>query len=162
MPRLFVRGLKAGAFLALMLAAVLAPDGGTPRLWLYDENRQLVLSAGTEAFSIGFTHSINLSPVDEEFSIAADGTLVLERELFNQFGTGMPSGEEDGVHMEGGRYVTRPGRKFSELALRVSPVPGHVLRLGGREYELTRWAPVSGLLFLRATALIGIGRTHRN
>lgn len=75
---------------------------------------------------------------------------MLQRMLFEQLSTGMPSGDDDGFAVEGGRFATRPHRSLRELQLRVSPVPGHVLTVGGVTKPLTRWAPPGGLLILRA------------
>ncbi len=155
MPRLFMRRFKATACMILSGAALLSIGDSAPRLWLYDEGRQLVMSARTDSFSVRFIHSINLSPVDEDFSLSSDGALVLVRERFDQFGTGMPTGEDDGVGMEDGRYVTRPLRRFPEIALRVLPVPGHILSIRERTTAFTRWAPAGGLLILRAKPFIG-------
>ena len=102
-----------------------------------------------EGFRITFIHSINLSPVDEVFSIAPDGTIILERMLFDQFSTGMPSGDDDGFVIKGGRFVTYPGRAMNEIALRVSPLAGHTMTIRGKTVPLTRWAGTGSLLRLR-------------
>jgi len=130
-----------------------------PRLWIFDEQGQALASMRTpQGFSLHFIHSINLSPVDEEFVMTDDGRLLLNRVLFDQFGTGMPTGEEDGVSMEEGRYATRPLRTFPDIALRVSPVPGHELRIGDTPLAFSRWAKPGGLLILRAMPGYGFGR----
>ncbi len=134
--------------LVLMSAVFVFAD--RPRLWIFDGRGQALASyRAPRGFSLHFIHSINLSPVDEEFTVTGAGELLLYRVLFDQFGTGMPTGEEDGVRMEEGRYATRPLRAYPELPLRVSPVPGHELRIGGVHLALTRWAKPGGLLILR-------------
>lgn len=124
--------------------------GPRPALAIYDETRTpLAAVAAPEGFALSFIHSINLSPVDEEFVIEGD-ELVLVKTLFEQLSTGMPSGDEDGFAIEDGKFVTRPGRRFREIQVRISPVPGHKLSVGGRIRPLTRWAPPGGLLILKA------------
>jgi hypothetical protein len=151
-------GFKA-TLCALMLLSAVFIAFDEPRLWIFDEQgRALASMRALQGFSLHFIHSINLSPVDEEFVITGDRRLLLNRVLFDQFGTGMPTGEEDGVSMEGGRYATRPLRIFSEIALRVSPVPGHELRLGDAPLALSRWAKPGGLLILRAAPGYGLRR----
>jgi len=123
--------------------------GPHPALRIHDESGLLLTTIGVpDGFTISYIHSINLTPVDEVFSIA-DGMLRLDREIFEQLSTGMTSGDEDGFAVENGKFVTRPRRHFAEVALRVSPVPGHVLKVGGQQRPLTVWAPISGLLLLR-------------
>ncbi|HUW70226.1 MAG TPA: DUF1850 domain-containing protein [bacterium] len=123
--------------------------GPHPALRIHDESGLLLTTIGVpDGFTISYIHSINLTPVDEVFSIV-DGMLRLDREIFEQLSTGMTSGDEDGFAVEDGKFVTRPRRLFTEIALRVSPVAGHVLDVGGLVRPLTVWAPISGLLFLR-------------
>ena len=138
--------------IAVMLACAASVGrwaGPHPALRIHDESGLLLTTIGVpDGFTISYIHSINLSPVDEVFAIA-DGALLLEREVFEQLSTGMTSGDEDGFAVENGKFVTRPMRRFADIAIRVSPVPGHVLRVGRIIRPLTGWAPVSGLLLLR-------------
>lgn len=140
------------AAIALACAASLGRWAGPrPALRVYSGSGQLLATApAAGGFALSFIHSINLTPVDEEFSVSAGGELVLERMLFDQLSTGMPSGDEDGFELAGGRFATRPGRRYGSISLRVSPVPGHVLSAGGRVRPLSAWAPPGGLLELRA------------
>lgn len=102
-----------------------------------------------DGFRVSFIHSINLSPVDEDFRIAQDGAIILERMIFDQFSTGMPSGDDDGFVVKDGRFVTYPGRSMNEIALRVSPLAGHTMTIEGKTLPLTRWAGIGSLLRLR-------------
>lgn len=102
-----------------------------------------------DGFRITFIHSINLSPVDEDFRVAPDGTIILERMIFDQFSTGMPSGDDDGFVVQDGRFVTYPERAMNEIALRVSPLAGHTMTIRGKTVPLTRWAGIGALLRLR-------------
>jgi hypothetical protein len=134
----------------LALAASMAPwVGPRPALVLLDEARRpLSTIAVPHGFTVSFIHSINLSPVDEEFIVDGSGRILLERMLFDQLSTGMPSGDEDGFAVEGGRFATKARRRFEEIQVRVSPVAGHTLSHDGKTQPLTRWAPVGGLLIL--------------
>ena len=87
--------------------------------------------------------------MDEDFSVAPDGTIVLERMYFDQFSTGMPSGSDDGFVVKDGRFVTYPGRTMKDIALRVSPLAGHTMTIRGKTVPLTRWAGTGSLLRLR-------------
>jgi hypothetical protein len=122
-----------------------------PILRIFGESGILEASIPVQdGFTISFVHSVNLSTVDEDFIANNDGSITLVRERFDQLSTGMPSGGEDGFSIENGRFVTRPYRRFPEVAFRVSPVAGHLLRIGEHERPLTNWAPVSGLLVFSA------------
>lgn len=125
---------------------------GGAALRLYGGDGTVLATVDARAgFTLGYLHSINLSPVDEDFSIGGDGMLTLWRLRFGQLSTGMPSGDEDGFALEGERFVTRPNRAYRSIQLRVSPVPGHELRLtDGKAFPLTRWAPPGGLIVLEA------------
>ncbi|TFG82044.1 MAG: DUF1850 domain-containing protein [Spirochaetales bacterium] len=137
------------SILILMAAFAYRTTGRFLRITAED-GRPIATIPAKNGFDLSFIHSINLSPVDEEFTMRKNGILVLDKVSFDQFGTGMPTSKEDGVRFEGGRYVTKPARRFKEIPVRVSPVPGHELRIDGRRYALTRWAPPSGLLLFIA------------
>jgi hypothetical protein len=102
-----------------------------------------------DGFALTFIHSINLSPVDEYFYVDSGGTIVMDRMVYNQMSTGMPSGDEDGFAIENGRFVVRPQRHLAELAIRVSPVPGHAFVTNGKRRELTRWGSPGALLIIK-------------
>ncbi len=140
------------AALALAIAAsILRWVGARPAIILLDESRRVVSTIPVEdRFTISYIHSINLSPVDEEFTIDGTGEIVLKKVSFDQLSSGMPSDDQDGFAVEGGRFITRPERRFNEIQLRVSPVPGHTLEIHGMVRPLTRWAPIGGLLIFRS------------
>jgi hypothetical protein len=137
---------------ALALAASLFRwVGPRPAIIILDESRRVVSTIPViDRFTISYIHSINLSPVDEEFQIDDTGEIVLRKVSFNQLSSGMPSDDQDGFSVEGGRFVTRPERHFNEIQLRVSPVPGHTLEINGKIRPLTRWTPIEGLLIFRS------------
>jgi len=148
--------IRSVAVMLACAASILRWAGPTPMLRVYGESGILHASIPVQdGFTITFVHSVNLSPVDEEFVANDDGSITLVRERFDQLSTGMPSGDEDGFAIENARFVTRPNRRFPEIAIRVSPVAGHMLRTGNRERPLTYWAPVSGLLVFSAAEKSG-------
>jgi hypothetical protein len=149
---------KTAVILTLgILASILYGTSLGPELRIQAEDSLILGTIQVpDGFRIRFIHSINLSPVDEEFRIAQEGTIILERMVYDQFSTGMPSGDDDGFVVEGGRFVTYPGRSMNEIALRVSPLEGHTMTYGGRTVPLTHWADKGALLRLR-----GVNR-HRD
>jgi len=141
--------------IALALAASLVRwVGARPAIVLLDESRRVMSTVPVQdGFTISYVHSINLSPVDEEFIVDESGEIVLKRVSFDQLSSGMPSGDEDNFAVENGRFTTKPDRRFNEIQLRVSPVPGHNLEINGNKRPLTRWAPIGGLLIFRSAAV---------
>ncbi|MBN2873834.1 MAG: DUF1850 domain-containing protein [Spirochaetales bacterium] len=141
-------GIAVALALAVSTARVAIP---APAFRIFNEaGMPLATIIAPGGFTLSFIHSINLSPVDEDFIIEEAGVLRLMRVHFNQLSTGMPSGDEDGFMVQDGRFVTSPERALDEVAVRVSPVPGHTLSIGGKVRPLTTWAPVGGLLVFRA------------
>lgn len=143
--------IRSVAVVFACAASILRWAGPEPTLRIFGESGILQASIPVQdGFTISFVHSVNLSAVDEEFIANDDGSITLVRERFAQLSTGMPSGDEDGFAIENGRFVTKPNRRFPEIAVRVSPVAGHLLRTGNQERPLTYWAPVAGLLVFSA------------
>lgn len=143
--------IRSVAVVLACAASILRGAGPVPILRIFGESGILEASIPVQdGFTISFVHSVNLSTVDEDFIANNDGSITLVRVRFDQLSTGMPSGDEDGFAIERGRFVIKPDRHFPEIAVRVSPVPGHLLRTGNRERPLTNWAPVSGLLVFSA------------
>lgn len=144
-------------------ATILRWAGPIPTLRIYDAS-DLVLATilVPDGFGLSFIHSINLSPVDEDFSVQNDGSIMLERVVFDQMSTGMPSGDENGFRILDGRFCTTPLLRLPEIGVRVSPVPGHVLRVRGTTQPLTRWAPISGLLVFRTAPHYVVAATHED
>ena len=109
---------------------------------------RLVCKNGT--FVHRYVHSVHLSDVDEEYSIEADGTLRLTASRFDTLGVGIPFDADGGFSLEGNRFVLRMDRRYRSLPIRVSPLPGHVVITGGREYALSSWVDKEELVILEA------------
>lgn len=152
MPRSFTakRNKKPAFILTLgILASLLYGAGPVPMLRIRAEDNIILGTIWVpDGFRIRFIHSINLSPVDEEFRIAPGGAIILKRMMYDQFSTGMPSGDDEGFVIEEGRFATYPDRSMREIALRVSPLKGHTITYRGKTVALTRWAETGSLLRL--------------
>ena len=58
----------------------------------------------------------------------------------------MPNDAEGGFRLEDGRFVLALSRRFESIDVRVSPVPGHGIRLGETMLQFTDWAPAGSLI----------------
>lgn len=103
-------------------------------------------------FSHVFTHSFHLTPVEERFEIGPDGSLRLHELRYESLGVGMPEDAELGFRLEEGVFVLSMDRRFKEVPIMVSIVPGHGILAGGELLPFDRWVPPGGLLVLRGRA----------
>jgi hypothetical protein len=139
----------------LIAAAVVLIPLFSPRLALQVEEMrsgvklyQAPVKEGDE-FSIEFVHSVERTPVKEVFRIEQDHNIYLVETEYESFGAGLPTMPYEGEEsvLEGGKIrITGMRRKIEPFLVAVSPVPGHVLAVGGEETALASLAePGTGL-----------------
>ncbi len=138
----------AGLALLLVLPRV-------PTLVLRDGRGAVVARIPCEGggFVHRYVHSVHLSEVDEEYSIERNGILHLTASRFDTLGVGIPYDEECGFSLLDGRFELRMDRRYPSLPVRVSPLSGHAILTGGREYPLTDWFAPGDLVVLTARRL---------
>lgn len=85
-----------------------------------------------ERVELRYTHSVERTPVIEEFRAERDG-LHLVAMRFSSQGAGLPT---QGYTREGDHFVLRTDRKIGTLPLRVSRIAGHRLRVGIDDVDL--------------------------
>ena len=92
-----------------------------------------------EAFSIRYTHSVNLTPVTDTLRFTGQG-LVLESTLFTSYGWGMPVlADGIGSHFENtpeGFLITGIDRAQPDVPILLQQVPDHHLLYRDREISL--------------------------
>lgn len=102
-----------------------------------------------DEFAIEFVHSVERTPVKEVFRIEKDRKIYLVETEYESFGAGLPTmpGEGEKSVLEGGKIrITGMRRKLDPFLVAVSPVPGHILTIGGEEVVLADLAkPGTGL-----------------
>lgn len=139
-------------WMAALGIAAYAAAPRVPVLVLRDESGQvrarIVCTDGR--FVHRYVHSVHLSDVDEEYGIDPDNTLHLAATRFDTLGVGIPYDAEGGFSVEGNRFVLKMNRRFRSLPIRVSPLPGHMIIAGGREYPLTEWFAPEDLVTVEA------------
>lgn len=100
-----------------------------------------------------YVHSVHLSDVDEEYRIEPDGTLRLLATRFDTLGVGIPYDAENGFTLLDGRFELKMDRCYRSLPIRMSPMPGHVILIGGRTYPLADWFVPGDLVVISANHL---------
>ncbi|NLB73349.1 MAG: DUF1850 domain-containing protein [Firmicutes bacterium] len=102
-----------------------------------------------DGFVLEFVHSVERTPVKEVFRIERDGKIYLVETEYESFGAGLPTmpDEREESVVEGGKIrITGMRREIEPFLVAVSPVPGHVLTVGGEEVVLASLAkPGTGL-----------------
>ncbi|WP_053955453.1 DUF1850 domain-containing protein [Inediibacterium massiliense] len=88
-------------------------------------------------FTIGYTHSVLLTPVEEFFQVKDSHKLFLYETIYESFGVGLPYSQEEGdFQIKDGKFILKIQRNFDAIHLRVSPIPKHWLSVGDHRYEL--------------------------
>ena len=92
-----------------------------------------------DAFSIGFLHSVNKSPVTDFYEIRKDGIYVVKT-VYYGFGAGVQTELEEGQTLsygdDGSMIITGFNKRIDNLIYFVGTVSDHILSLGGKEISL--------------------------
>jgi hypothetical protein len=136
--------ILAAAIIALSITAL-------PAIEVFNDQGKKIASIPVSdgRFAHHYIHSIHKTPVDEEFEIHGK-TLELVRLRYDTYGVGMPSDGGEAFHIEDNRFVVDMTRKFERIDIRVSPIAGHGLVIGGVLHPFTDWVPVESLVTIRA------------
>ncbi len=132
------------ALLLLALPLLIMPTGGTPsaagtaggqlRLQLKDSEGAVLLSLAVKngfVFGIRFIHSVAQSPVEEWFAVE-DGTIFLEKTVYQDFGAGLPHEPGPGQTMtcaDGHVVISGYHRRLASFDVRVGRIARHTLLL---------------------------------
>ena len=137
------------AFILVLSYALISRDSAT--LTIKDANGMSVRHLGLQdgRFVHRFTHSVHMTPVDEEF-IISNGFLVLQRLRYDSYGVGMPTDGGESFRIEDNRFVIDMERSFERIDIRVSHLPGHGIEIGGIFYSFLEFAPSESLITLEA------------
>jgi len=100
-------------------------------------------------FSHVFVHSINLSLVEERFRVGEADQLLLGAVAYADTSSGMPSEAEGGFRLVDGRFILDLAREFSQLPIRVSPVPGHGIQTAESFFAFTDFFETGDLVLVR-------------
>ncbi len=108
--------------------------GVTLRVVDSDTGRVLssLLAATGQRLELKYTHSVERTPISEEYRAERDG-LWFESMRFYSQGAGLPT---EGYVREGNAFVLRARRRVGVLSVRVSSVAGHHLIVGRERLDL--------------------------
>lgn len=106
---------------------------------IQQENDMLIIPMLKEkAFSLNYVHSVQKTPVQENFILAPeDNTLILTSTEFQSLGVGLPFLEEEGhfVNTEGLFVITEINRPFAVINLAFMPLAQQSLNYNNIRYE---------------------------
>lgn len=106
-----------------------------------------VLTSGAtypgDTFSLRFIHSVQKTPVVENFRITSGGRLELQSTVYQSFGVGLPFLASEGQFaIVGDKFVLQNmGRVFRRISLRTGPEAQLTMLYRGREWPLYRDLP---------------------
>ena len=90
-----------------------------------------------KTFTLGYIHSVLLTPAQELFRVDKDNTLMLYETIYESFGVGLPYSQEEGeFDIVDGKFILKIHRSMDSIKLRVSQIPKHWLSIGDDRYEL--------------------------
>lgn len=124
-------------------ALTVRPTRGSGLIWA-------VRAAPGDRFTLRWTHTVTLRPVEEEYEVGEGRRLLLRTMRFDQHGPNLPAGPEEGTVWQverDGWVVTGYQIDLDRLNLGLSHID-HRLRAGGRELDLIRAAGPNGLVRL--------------
>ena len=120
----------------------------------YNTNQILYLSDVKygDRFSIIYVHSVNKSPIEDQFIIDDEYNIVLSKSIFKSFGAGVPSSFGDGGRFEffdDTIVVSYDNRVIGKLVLSIGTIADHRFMKDGKNIRLNELsAPQSGICFL--------------
>jgi len=105
-------------------------------------SNKILYSSGVkpgDKFSITYIHSVNKSPVEDQFYIEKDYGIMLQKTVFKSFGAGIPSNPGDGGNFTFYKdriEVEYTGRKIEKLLMFVGVIADHHFLMNGRDIRL--------------------------
>lgn len=96
-----------------------------------------------DTFSLQFIHSVEKTPVTENFVVTASGQLRLQSTVYQSFGVGLPFLASDGTFIIAGDHfiMENMARQYSLISLRTGPEARLTLYYRGQVWPLYRDLP---------------------
>ncbi len=121
--------IAGGLYLSIRLCLFIDTDQGA---------RLIIPVKKGDSFSLKYTHSVQKTPVAENFIVVGADDMVLDSTVYETYGVGLPflPGEGHFEQQDGKFVLTGLGRKFAKVSLHVGPIAGQILELGGQKISL--------------------------
>lgn len=121
-------------------------------LYIYNQNHYLAgcIKLLEPYFFHVYTHSINKSPVMEKIEYHHNGFSIRES-WFKDYSTGIDCSMQEGFTVNDSWFILTLNRNTEILAIAVSPVPGHALKIKNKLYPLIRFAYINTIITITAT-----------
>jgi hypothetical protein len=88
-------------------------------------------------FSIGYIHSVELTPAEEFLEIQDNNDMLLYKTIYQSFGVGLPFSQEENVFdIIDGEIVLERDRVMSSIRMVISPIPKHWITVNGEKHQL--------------------------
>ena len=119
----------------------------------YNTNQILYLSnvKPGDRFSIIYTHSVNKSPIEDQFIVDNEYNIMLLKSIFKSFGAGIQSSSADDVKFEFFEdriEVSYNNRRIDKLILSIGTIADHRFMMDGKDIKLNELsAPQSSICF---------------
>ena len=97
-----------------------------------------------EVFTLEYTHSVDLTPVRESYTVSSDGTIVVNDVLYERFGAGMQSTKPDvGYFEQDGELIELRGvnRSIDTYMLRVGSIANPTIMCAQKTITLLEYVP---------------------
>ena len=89
-------------------------------------------------FSLGYTHSVMKTEVEEIFITDNNDKIKLIRTEYKSYGVGLPFLPEEGkMKVENGKFILDMEREFKNISMVISPIGKHYLKIDGKKYMLS-------------------------
>ncbi|PKL16860.1 MAG: hypothetical protein CVV49_14135 [Spirochaetae bacterium HGW-Spirochaetae-5] len=92
-------------------------------------------------FSVTYIHSVNKSPVEDQFDLDSNYRIMLRKSIFKSFGAGVPSNLGDGDKFEYYKdriEVSYSNSSIDRFILFVGVIADHHFRMNGQDFQLSR------------------------
>ncbi|KJS86710.1 MAG: hypothetical protein JM58_06415 [Peptococcaceae bacterium BICA1-8] len=110
------------------------------------------------SFTLGYIHTIHLTPVTETFIVDVNNNLILKETRFDTFSVGMPYTDLGGnlSHEDGQIVIREINRTHTEIPIYLSPYPKHSLIVDGKNYPLVEFNKPGDIITIKVVRKLGL------
>ena len=144
-----------GFFCSLFIALLLITAGCQPQAGLVLESpgqpERVIELGSVKTFSLQYTHSVEKTPVIENFTILENGILLLTSTKYRSYGVGLPFLPSEGklTVADGWLLLEDLHREYRDIRVRVGPEAELSLEYDQKFFPLYQWYPAGSLVIIR-------------